>query len=71
VPVGSTAVRALIERHQPVLSLHGHIHESKGIARIGRTTCVNPGSAYSEGVIDGALVHLADDEVRTCQLITG
>jgi Icc-related predicted phosphoesterase len=54
-----------------VLSLHGHIHESRGVARIGRTTCVNPGSAYSEGVIDGALVQLADDEVRTCQLITG
>jgi uncharacterized protein len=71
VPVGSTAVRALIERHQPVLSLHGHIHESKGVAHIGRTTCVNPGSAYSEGVIDGALVHLADDRVRTCQLVTG
>jgi Icc-related predicted phosphoesterase len=71
VPVGSTAVRTLIERHQPVLSLHGHIHESKGVVRIGRTTCVNPGSAYSEGVIDGALVQLADDEVRTCQLITG
>jgi Icc-related predicted phosphoesterase len=71
VPVGSTAVRTLIERHQPVLSLHGHIHESRGVARIGRTTCVNPGSAYSEGVIDGALVLLEDDEVRTCQLITG
>jgi uncharacterized protein len=71
VPVGSTAVRTLIERHQPVLSLHGHIHESKGVARIGRTTCVNPGSAYSEGVIDGALVQLAGDEVKTCQLITG
>jgi uncharacterized protein len=71
IPVGSTAVRTLIERHQPVLSLHGHIHESKGVTHIGRTTCVNPGSAYSEGVIDGALVQLQDDEVRTCQLITG
>jgi len=71
VPVGSTSVRTLIERHQPVLSLHGHIHESKGVVRIGRTTCVNPGSAYAEGVIDGALVQLAGDEVRTCQLITG
>src|SRR5262249_50989106 len=39
VSVGSTAVRELIERHQPLLSLHGHIHESKGIVKIGKTTC--------------------------------
>jgi Icc-related predicted phosphoesterase len=26
VPVGSTAVRRLIEEYQPLLSLHGHIH---------------------------------------------
>jgi Icc-related predicted phosphoesterase len=71
VSVGSRAVRELIERHQPLLSLHGHIHESKAIARIGRTTCVNPGSAYSEGVIDGAVVELRDDSVKACQLVTG
>jgi Icc-related predicted phosphoesterase len=71
VSVGSTAVRALIERHQPLLSLHGHIHESKAIARIGRTTCVNPGSAYSEGVIDGAVVEIRKDKIRACQLVSG
>jgi uncharacterized protein len=71
VSVGSTAVRELIERIQPVLSLHGHIHESKAVARIGRTTCVNPGSAYSEGVIDGAVVELRNDKVKSCQLVTG
>jgi uncharacterized protein len=71
VSVGSEAVRELIERHQPVLSLHGHIHESKGVAKIGRTTCVNPGSAYSEGVIDGAVVELRGDRVKACQLVTG
>jgi uncharacterized protein len=71
ISVGSTAVRALIERHQPVLSLHGHIHESKGVAKLGRTTIVNPGSAYSEGVIDGAVVDLRGDKVKSCQLVTG
>ncbi len=70
-PVGSTAVREVIERHQPLLSLHGHIHESKAIEKIGPTTCVNPGSAYSEGVIDGALVEVAGSTVRSCQLVTG
>lgn len=71
VSVGSTAVRTLIEEVQPVLSLHGHIHESKAIARIGRTTCVNPGSAYSEGVIDGAVIDLRRGGVKSCQLVTG
>ena len=71
VSVGSTAVRELIERYQPVLALHGHIHESKGIAKIGRTTIVNPGSAYSEGVIDGAVVDLRGDTLKSCQLVTG
>ena len=71
VPVGSKAVRALIEEIQPMLSLHGHIHESKAIARIGKTTCVNPGSAYSEGVIDGAVVELRGRKIRSCQLVTG
>ncbi len=69
--VGSTAVRTLIEEVQPVLALHGHIHESKAVAKIGRTTCVNPGSAYSEGVIDGAVVDVRGDKVKSCQLVTG
>jgi len=71
ISVGSHAVRTLIEEVQPALSLHGHIHESKAIAKIGRTTCVNPGSAYSEGVIDGAVVDLRGDKVKSCQLVTG
>ncbi|MCX2727407.1 metallophosphoesterase [Thermomicrobium sp. 4228-Ro] len=71
VPVGSRAVREAIERYQPVLSLHGHIHESRGAVRIGRTLCVNPGSAYGEGVLHGALVRLEDDRVASYQLVSG
>jgi uncharacterized protein len=56
--VGSTAVRHVIERHQPALGLHGHIHESRGVARLGRTLCINTGSEYAEGVLHGALVTL-------------
>jgi len=41
--VGSTAVRAFIERAQPDLVLCGHIHESRGEDRIGRSHIVNPG----------------------------
>jgi Icc-related predicted phosphoesterase len=54
--VGSHAVRAVIERYQPALGLHGHIHESRAIARLGKTLCINTGSAYAEGVLHGALV---------------
>ena len=58
IPVGSTAVRDAIEKYQPLLGLHGHVHESKGIARLGRTTVVNPGSEYGEGVLDGVLIDI-------------
>jgi Icc-related predicted phosphoesterase len=56
VPCGSKAVREAIERHQPALSLHGHIHEGRGNARIGRTLCINPGSSYEQGELLGAVI---------------
>jgi Icc-related predicted phosphoesterase len=68
---GSTAVRDMIESYQPILSLHGHIHESRGITQIGRTTCINPGSNYSEGVLNGSLIRLAGKAVRDVQLTSG
>jgi len=61
IPVGSKAVRSAIERHQPLLGLHGHIHESRGTFNIGRTLCINPGSEYSEGILRGAFVGLRND----------
>jgi uncharacterized protein len=71
VHVGSTAVRAGIEQYQPMLGLHGHIHESKGFSQVGRTLCINPGSVYSEGVLQGLIVELDRDGVRTHLLTTG
>ncbi|MGC2288491.1 MAG: metallophosphoesterase [Thermoplasmata archaeon] len=71
VHVGSTAVRAAIEQFQPLLGLHGHIHESKGFSEVGRTLCVNPGSAYSEGVLQGLIVELEPRGVRSHVLTTG
>jgi Icc-related predicted phosphoesterase len=58
VPVGSTAVREVIEEGQPTLALHGHIHEARGNTRIGRTLCINPGSSYEQGQLLGAVVDL-------------
>ncbi len=57
-PVGSTAVKAAIQKYQPILSVHGHIHESKGVLRLGRTLTMNPGSSYSDGVLQGAVLDL-------------
>jgi Icc-related predicted phosphoesterase len=68
---GSKSVRRAIETHQPLLSLHGHIHESGGVVKIGRTTSVNPGSEYGEGVLRGCLLTLAKDEVKNYQLTAG
>ena len=59
-PVGSTAVRDAIERFQPALSLHGHIHEARGTKRLGRTLCVNPGSSYEQGQLLGAVIDIED-----------
>ena len=70
-PVGSTSVRDLIERVQPVLSLHGHIHESRAARKIGRTVAINPGSAYTEGVLQGVIVTVKGRKVTAQQLVTG
>jgi uncharacterized protein len=70
-PVGSTAVRDFITNTQPLLGLHGHVHEGRGTVNLGRTLCINPGSEYTEGVLAGAIVELGDGEVLTYQLVTG
>jgi Icc-related predicted phosphoesterase len=71
IPVGSTAVRQLIEEYQPLLALHGHIHESRGAATIGRTLAINSGSEYASGRIHGAIVKLSDDAVLSHQFTIG
>ena len=53
---GSTATRQAIEQFQPLAGLHGHIHESGGMAKVGGTTCFNPGSEYSSGILRGVLL---------------
>jgi Icc-related predicted phosphoesterase len=70
--VGSEGVRRILERHQPMLGLHGHIHESRGAIRIGRTLAINPGSEYGDGVLRGALLELDGRAgVRSYQLPSG
>jgi Icc-related predicted phosphoesterase len=69
VPVGSTAVRKIIEKYQPLLGLHGHIHESAGFVRIGRTQCLNPGSEYAEGILRGFLVEIDGAKITRLQRV--
>jgi uncharacterized protein len=68
-PVGSTAVRDAIKKHQPLLSVHGHIHESRGIKRIGRTMAINPGSVYGDGVLQGAVIDLDPKKGKVAKYI--
>jgi Icc-related predicted phosphoesterase len=51
-PVGSSATTRFIEKTQPCLTLHGHIHESpeeSGVwmANVGKTVCIQPGQSAS------------------------
>jgi Icc-related predicted phosphoesterase len=71
IPVGSTAVRQLIEEVQPLLALHGHIHESRGEVRIGRTLAINSGSEYNTGRLHGVVVQLGPDRVISHQFVVG
>jgi Icc-related predicted phosphoesterase len=65
VPVGSVAVREAIEKDQPLLGVHGHIHESRGHCKINRTLCINPGSEYDVGILRGAIIELEDRKVKS------
>lgn len=71
IHVGSSAVRKSIEGHSPLLGLHGHIHESKGFVKIGRTLCINPGSDYADGILRGAMVVMEGGKVKEFLLTSG
>ncbi|MGA2110990.1 MAG: metallophosphoesterase [Anaerolineales bacterium] len=68
---GSHSVRQAIEKYQPMMGLHGHIHEATGVVKIGKTLCVNPGSEYGEGILRGLLANLANGKVESYQLTSG
>ena len=71
ISAGSTAVRASIEKHQPLAGIHGHIHESRGMVKIGQTVCFNPGSEYNSGILKGLLCDLDKDKVKSYMLTSG
>jgi len=66
--VGSAAVRAWIEKHQPLLTLHGHIHESHRITgidtvQLGRTTVHQPGQERFASRLVYSIVDIEADAV--------
>ncbi|HEY9288821.1 MAG TPA: metallophosphoesterase [Candidatus Dormibacteraeota bacterium] len=69
--VGSPAVREVLEKYQPLLSLHGHIHESAGTRKIGSTLAINPGSEYGDGTLKATLVSIKGAKVLGHQFING
>ncbi len=71
VPVGSKAVRAAIEKYQPLVSVHGHIHESRSAQKIGRTMCINPGSEYGEGILRGVVLDLSKQKLESYTFTMG
>jgi len=70
-PAGSRAVAEAVRKYQPLVGLHGHIHESRGATKIGRTLCINPGSMYSEGILQGVVIRLDKDGIKSHVFTSG
>ncbi|HEY5671518.1 MAG TPA: hypothetical protein VIS10_16115 [Anaerolineales bacterium] len=71
IPVGSRAVLKVIEKYQPLVSLHGHIHEGKGTRKLRRTLCINPGSMYEQGILHGVVMELKPKGLGNYLMVTG
>jgi len=71
VPTGSQAVKDIIIKYQPLIGLHGHIHESKGAQKLGKTLCINPGSTYGDGSLSSVLFDLDKNKVKSYMLTIG
>ncbi len=71
IHAGCQTVLDVIKEHQPLLGLHGHIHEGRAKINIGKTICINPGSVYPEGILQGAMITLRDGQVTRTNLTQG
>ncbi len=68
---GAQSVADALERYQPTVGLHGHIHEARGLTNYGRTLALNPGSEYGEGVLRGLIVSVKGGDVIGHQFTSG
>ncbi len=70
-PIGSHAVFSILDKYQPLLGLHGHVHESRCFYKLGKTMCFNPGSEYTEGTLRGVIINLKGDKMESYQFTSG
>jgi Icc-related predicted phosphoesterase len=70
-PVGSSGVLEAVKRFSPLLSLHGHIHESGGERKVGETLCVNPGSEAAFGIVRGYLIDVSGEGIERAFRVEG
>ncbi len=71
IHAGSIGAKRVIEENQPLLGLHGHIHESRGAQKAGRTLLINPGSEYSEGILKGVIIMLDKKKIKDYVFTSG
>jgi Icc-related predicted phosphoesterase len=71
IPVGSTGVRRALQELQPLVSVHGHVHEAPGQSKIGRTTCFNAGSEANQGILRGFVFDLGKDKLERSFRVQG
>ena len=71
IHVGSKAIRKAIEKYQPMLCLHGHVHESPGVEKIGRTVCINTGSEYQMGILKGYVIEVSQEGLQNYWKVEG
>ena len=71
IHAGCQTLVDVIKEHQPLLGLHGHIHEGRAKINIGGTICINPGSVYPEGILQGAMITLQNGQITQTNLMQG
>jgi Icc-related predicted phosphoesterase len=69
--VGCKAVKDIIKKYEPLIGLHGHIHESNGFDKIGKTTVFNPGSEYTASIIKVLLINLSEKKLESYMFLNG
>ena len=73
IHVGSKAIRAFIEKEQPLITLHGHIHESPKMSgsyidKIGKTACINLGSSYPKPLLNALILDLTSLDIKYIEM---
>ncbi len=71
IPVGSKGVRRALQELQPLVSVHGHVHEAPGQSKVGRTVCFNAGSEANQGILRGFVFDLGKDKLERSFRVQG